>query len=174
MFTRAAGRTHVGGRACPNSNSAGTQEGRSSAQRAAVEQYASVVERRVAVSHMYLRRIGVKFTCVSSTMSRRVSTVHKYKAEELGDDARALLKLRAKEQLGVTPFDWQIDAALSILRGEDTVIDVGTGCGKSICFSLPLLLDEKDTALVVSPLSALMRDQVRKRALTSPALYAHH
>jgi len=40
------------------------------------------------------------------------------------------------------------------------VLDVGTGSGKTLCFSLPLLLNEKDISITVSPLTALMIDQV--------------
>jgi superfamily II DNA helicase RecQ len=39
------------------------------------------------------------------------------------------------------------------------VLDVGTGSGKTLCFSLPLL-NEKDISITVSPLTALMIDQV--------------
>ncbi|KDQ57975.1 hypothetical protein JAAARDRAFT_112037, partial [Jaapia argillacea MUCL 33604] len=57
------------------------------------------------------------------------------------------------------PFTWQVEAAAAVLRGEDVIVDVGTGCGKTLCFTLPLLLHKQDTSLVVSPLSALMIDQ---------------
>jgi superfamily II DNA helicase RecQ len=37
---------------------------------------------------------------------------------------------------------WQLDASQAILCGQDVIVDVGTGSGKTLCFSLPLLLDE--------------------------------
>jgi superfamily II DNA helicase RecQ len=46
------------------------------------------------------------------------------------------------------------------LCGEDVIVDVGTGCRKSLSFSIPLILHETDVALRVSPLTALMIDQV--------------
>lgn len=73
---------------------------------------------------------------------------------------RGLLMKRTEEVLGKRPFDWQIDAAAAILCGEDVVLDVGTGCGKSLCFSMPLVLHESDVALWITPLTALMIDQV--------------
>ncbi|KAG1883825.1 hypothetical protein F4604DRAFT_1513081, partial [Suillus subluteus] len=66
----------------------------------------------------------------------------------------------AKEILNCKPFAWQLEAAVAILEGNDVVLDVGTGSGKTICFSLPLLVDETESiAVVVSPLTALTIDQ---------------
>lgn len=53
----------------------------------------------------------------------------------------------------------QDDAMQSILAGQDTLVVLPTGSGKSLTFQLPALLREGVT-LVFSPLIALMRDQV--------------
>lgn len=46
-----------------------------------------------------------------------------------------------------------------IIRGEDTLAVLPTGGGKSICFQIPALY-KKGVCIVVSPLVALMQDQV--------------
>lgn len=62
----------------------------------------------------------------------------------------------------------------SILAGRDTLALLPTGGGKSICYQLPSLAHEGMT-LVISPLIALMKDQVdqlKKRSIQAEAVYS--
>ena len=62
----------------------------------------------------------------------------------------------------------------SVLACHDTLALLPTGGGKSICFQVPTLVKE-GLCLVVSPLIALMKDQVqnlRKKGITAFAIYS--
>ncbi|MBE0648551.1 MAG: RecQ family ATP-dependent DNA helicase [Bacteroidales bacterium] len=62
----------------------------------------------------------------------------------------------------------------SVLDGKDTLALLPTGGGKSICFQVPALARE-GLCLVISPLIALMKDQVdnlKKRGIPAAAIYS--
>ena len=66
----------------------------------------------------------------------------------------------------------QTDVIRSLLSAEETVAVLPTGGGKSLCYQLPALL-LPGTSLVISPLIALMRDQVmalRQRGIPAASL----
>jgi ATP-dependent DNA helicase RecQ len=62
----------------------------------------------------------------------------------------------------------------SVISGKDTLALLPTGGGKSLCFQVPALAME-GLCIVISPLVALMKDQVenlRKRNITALAIHA--
>src|SRR5690242_9363848 len=52
----------------------------------------------------------------------------------------------------------------SLLAGRDVCVVMPTGGGKSLCYQLPAAICESRTVVVVSPLIALMQDQVAQLA----------
>ena len=54
----------------------------------------------------------------------------------------------------------QVEIIHAVANGENVLAIMPTGGGKSLCFQLPAVLNDGLT-VVISPLIALMRDQVR-------------
>ena len=80
-----------------------------------------------------------------------------------------------KEYWGFDNFrPLQRDIIQSVLDGQDTLALLPTGGGKSICFQVPALCIE-GVCVVVSPLIALMKDQVynlKKRGIPAAAIFS--
>lgn len=70
------------------------------------------------------------------------------------------LKTLLKKIFGFTSFKGEQEEIIeSVLEGKDAFVIMPTGGGKSMCYQLPALI-QPGTAIIVSPLIALMKNQV--------------
>jgi ATP-dependent DNA helicase RecQ len=93
----------------------------------------------------------------------------------MGQDVARVLS----EVFGHTAFrSLQREAVEAFVAGRDALVVLATGAGKSLCFQLPAVIlarEAKGPTLVVSPLVALMEDQVaalRARGVRAAALHS--
>ncbi len=84
------------------------------------------------------------------------------------------LRTSLKKYFGFSKFiGLQEDVIKNVTKGNNTFVIMPTGGGKSLCYQLPALIKE-GTAIVVSPLIALMKNQVDAiRGVSSESGTAH-
>lgn len=76
------------------------------------------------------------------------------------DGHRFDLRKAVQEHFGFDKFKGNQEKAIeSLLAGHDTFVIMPTGGGKSLCYQLPAIVSE-GVAIIVSPLIALMKNQV--------------
>jgi ATP-dependent DNA helicase RecQ len=108
------------------------------------------------------KKVAVKKTAGEEKSTKTKTTKEKTTAKpaagnnnDKGDLTEAL-----KQHFGFDKFKGlQHDVIYSLLSGKDTFVIMPTGGGKSLCYQLPALM-LPGTAIIISPLIALMKNQV--------------
>jgi ATP-dependent helicase YprA (DUF1998 family) len=100
--------------------------------------------------------ICLHVSALVSDIQREVNLSNITNREYTSDELREILK----SKFGFENFrEGQETTIRRILKGQSTLFITSTGSGKSLCYQLPTLLLNKVT-LVISPLLALMNDQI--------------
>lgn len=82
------------------------------------------------------------------------------KQEVIGNGAKYDLKAELQKYFGFNTFKGEQELIIkNVLDGKNSFVIMPTGGGKSLCYQLPALVSE-GTAVIVSPLIALMKNQV--------------
>ncbi|WP_425555391.1 DNA helicase RecQ [Hymenobacter koreensis] len=93
-------------------------------------------------------------------MSEVANTAEPIAQKKAAKPAVADLKAKLKEVFGYGQFRGTQEAIIqNVINGHNTFVIMPTGAGKSLCYQLPALV-LPGTAIVISPLIALMKNQV--------------
>ena len=100
---------------------------------------------------------------IPSELAVSTSFWNSYSDEKLAIGLRACLAVWATSGKRIVPNNFQLTAAISLISGQDTVtlVDAGTGYGKTLCMIIPCLLDSPGSiSIIISPLKRLQAVQV--------------
>ena len=86
---------------------------------------------------------------------------YKNSEEKLAIGLRACLTMWSASGKMIVPMEFQLQAVISVMSGQDALIDVATGYGKTLCMIIPCLLDAPGmVSIIISPLKRLQVVQV--------------
>ena len=119
----------------------------------------SVLEKTRTFSFGMLKRTYQE--SIPSELALPTSFWKSYGDEKLAIGLRACLAIWVTSGKNIIPNEFQLTATISLMSGQDTLVDVGTGYGKTLCMIIPCLLDSPGLILIViSPLKRLQAVQV--------------
>ncbi len=104
----------------------------------------------------------VKFLEMGTTTAKKAAPKKAAASKEKKQDPQKRFDLHAalQEHFGFNKFKGTQEKAIeSLLAGHDTFVIMPTGGGKSLCYQLPAMILD-GVAIIVSPLIALMKNQV--------------
>ena len=83
-----------------------------------------------------------------------------YNDDERNTGLRACLLVWTATHSKLVPQEFQLEATIAIMSGRDSLIDVGTGYGKTLCVIIFCLLNSENLFVIFSPLERLQAVQV--------------
>jgi hypothetical protein len=83
-----------------------------------------------------------------------------YDEEQQTIGLRASLLLWIHSELKDLPREFQLTATMAMMSGKDSLVDIRTGAGKTLCMILPCLLAPDTMAIIFTPLKRLQAVQV--------------
>lgn len=78
------------------------------------------------------------------------------------DAFRACLLVFSVSDGKVVPRQFQLEAGLVAYWGKNTLINAGTGSGKTLSVIIPLLMDPEVVSIIISPLKRLQSTQAKE------------
>lgn len=78
------------------------------------------------------------------------------------DALRACLLVFSVSDGRVVPREFQLTSGLEAFWGKHTIINAGTGSGKTLSMVIPLLMDPEAVAIIISPLKRLQITQAEE------------
>ena len=100
---------------------------------------------------------------IPSELAPPTSFWNSYTDKKLAIGLCSCLALWAASGEKMVPLEFQLTATIALMSGQDSLVDVGMGYGKTLCMIIPCLLDSPGTiSIVVSPLKRLQVVQVLK------------
>ena len=98
---------------------------------------------------------------IPAPLAPSISFLQSYPDEKKAIILRACLATWAASGKKIVPNEFQLKAMVAMMSGQDALIDVGTGYGKTLCMITPCLLDSPGSiSIVISPFKRLQAVQV--------------
>lgn len=73
---------------------------------------------------------------------------------------------KCQEHFGCSPKEEQIQVVEHVWQQKDCLLLAPCGWGKTLVFSLPMVIWDKSVTAVISPLIALMKEQIKVPCMT--------